>query len=159
MPLLDELLGYPSLLGEPRPPQSASNTLPSYEELRPYLAPDVFEAFRPQFEAVERMTAPPRDIPRQIPTDPTPSPAHPLGSEPTALPSYETLRPYLDPKLFEAFKPQFQAFERMTAPPHNGWAATPGTAAMPPATPASSAPPRTRPGKAAELAIDSASSG
>src|SRR5262249_13412672 len=119
MPLLDELFGYPSLLGGPKPPQSASNPLPSYDELRPYLTPDVFERFRPQFEAVERMTAPPRDIPRQIPTDPTPSPAHPLGSEPTALPSYETLRPYLDPKLFEAFKPQFQAFERMTTPPRN----------------------------------------
>jgi hypothetical protein len=141
MPLLDELLGYPSPLGEPRAPQSASNTLPSYQELRPYLALDVFEAFRPQFEAAERMTAPPRDIPRQIPTDPIPPAAHPLGSEPAALPPYETLRPYLDPKLFEAFKPQFQAFERMTARPRDAWSATPRPAAMSPAAPALSATP------------------
>src|SRR5262249_41950453 len=103
MPLLDELLGYPSILGTSNSQRSAPNTLPSYEELRPYLAPYLFEAMKPHFEAFERMTSPPRDAPRLIPADAAAPPTPTLLPDPAPLPSYETLRPHLDPKLFEAF--------------------------------------------------------
>jgi hypothetical protein len=116
MPSLDDLPGRVPLLDA-----SAFGLPPFYDTLRRYLDPSHFLALIPQFQEFERGIAASRD-PSGLASAPpgrnAASAGNAPGPDPDVDPSapaetYEDLRPYLRPSLFEALKPHIAAFEQM----------------------------------------------
>ncbi len=120
-----------------------SAEIESYEDLRPYLTPALFEGLKPHVEEFQRRIAAGETTPGPwtLPDGAAPSggavtsPWNSLQAVPAAQ-TYEDLRPHLSPALFEGLKPHVEEFQRRLAA---RWAASQAPAR--PVTPEAQAEP------------------
>ena len=116
MPSFNEFIGRAPLSAATSSPGSTpvvDPEVPTYESLRPYIRPSLFEPLRPHVEEFERRMALRDQAAKSYAaapswtTSPVDQAAGLYGVSDTAPEpsSYEDLRPYLRPSLFEALKP------------------------------------------------------